>query len=313
MNVLNQEHGDNWALYHGDSVEVLAGLPEGSVDLSVMSPPFNALYVYSPSERDLGNSANDGQFFAHYGLIVEQLLRVTKPGRVMAVHVTDIPAMLSRDGYIGLKDFSGDVIRLHIAHGWTFDARIPIDKNQQAQSIRTHSKGLTMTQLEKDRTWNRPALPDYILKFRKPGENLVPVVNGDVTRDLWIEWANPTWPGQDRCADAGAFATWYGIRESDTLNIAEGREANDERHIAALQLATIERCIRLWSNEGEVVLDPFNGIGSSGFEAIRLNRRYIGVELKPRYFKTAAANLRRAEAESKTADLFSLSGVEVSA
>lgn len=295
MKVLDQEFGAGWAYYNGDSSEVLAGLPDNSVDLSVYSPPFAALYTYSPSERDLGNSSNDDEFFAHFGYIIGEVLRVTKPGRVTCVHVADVPAMLARDGYIGLKDFSGDVIRAYIAAGWTFDARVPIDKNQQAQSIRTHAKGLTMTQMEKDRTWSRPAMPDYILKFRKPGENAVPVNGGDVTRDLWIEYANPTWPGDDdRAADAGAMATWYGIRESDTLQAAPARVAEDERHICPLQLATIERCIRLWSNAGETVLDPFGGIASTGYEAVRLGRRFVGVELKPSYFKQGVKNLRAA-------------------
>ncbi|MCA9878488.1 MAG: site-specific DNA-methyltransferase [Thermomicrobiales bacterium] len=313
MDVINQAHGDAWAMYHGDSAEVLAGLPESSIDLSVYSPPFASLYTYSPSERDLGNNGNDTAFFAHYGFIIEQVLRVTKPGRITAVHVADTPAMLARDGYIGLKDFSGDVIRAYIAAGWVFDSRIPIDKNQQAQSIRTHAKGLTFQQLERDQVWSRPALPDYVLKFRKPGDNAVPV-RGEITRDLWIEWANPTWPDeQDRCTEGGAFATWYGIRETDTLNVLAAREHDDERHICPLQLGTIERCIRLWSNAGEAVLDPFAGIGSTGHEAVRLDRRFVGVELKPSYFRVACANLRAAEQASRQVDLFSMAGIEVPA
>lgn len=315
-NVIDQAHGENWSAYCGDSVEALAGLPTDSIDLSVYSPPFGQLYAYSASERDLGNSADDAQFWRHYGFILDNLLRVTKPGRVTAVHVADIPAMLSRDGYIGLKDFSGDVIRAYIAHGWTFDGRIPIDKNQQAQSIRTHAKGLTMTQMEKDRTWSRPALPDYILKFRKPGENVVPVRGGDVDRETWIEWANPTWPNEhDRCAEGGAFATWYGISESDTLNalrkrgyagLIESRENEDERHICPLQLGTIERVIRLWSNKGETVLTPFLGIGSEAYMALKLGRRAIGCELKRLYWQCAVKNLTLIEREMKEADLVTL-------
>lgn len=306
MNVIDQYVTDDVALYNGDSVEVLQGLPEESIDLSVYSPPFSSLYVYSPSERDLGNSKSGDQFFEHFGFIIDHVLRVTKPGRVTAVHVADTPAMLARDGYIGLKDFSGDVIRAYVNRGWIFDARIPIDKNQQAQSIRTHSKALTMTQMEKDRTWSRPALPDYILKFRKPGENLVPVRGGDVDRNLWIEYANPTWPNEDdRCFDAGSFATWYGIRETETLNVAEGREAQDERHIAPLQLGTIDRCIKLWSNKGETVLSPFAGIGSELYQAVRLGRKGIGVELKPSYYRAAVRNLERAESRNAELPLFS--------
>lgn len=306
MNIVDQAFGEDWAYYQGDSAQVLKGMRSESVDLSVYSPPFAGLYVYSASERDLGNCRTDAEFFEHFRFIIGEVLRVTKPGRVTAVHVADIPAMLARDGYIGLKDFSGDVIRAYIAAGWTFDGRVPIDKNQQAQSIRTHAKGLTMTQMEKDRTWSRPALPDYILKFRKPGENQVPVCGGDVTRNLWIEYANPTWPGDDdRCADAGAFATWYGIHESDTLQVAPARSADDERHICPLQLGTIERCIRLWSNVGETVLDPFGGIASTGHEAVRLGRRFVGCELKAQYWRVGAKNLERAADAKVAPTLFS--------
>ncbi len=306
MNVVDQAFGDDWAYYLGDSAEVLNGLPADSVDLSVYSPPFSQLYTYSASDRDMGNSRSEAEFFEHFRYIIGEVLRVTKPGRVTCVHVADIPAMLARDGYIGLKDFSGDVIRAYIAAGWTFDGRVPIDKNQQAQSIRTHAKGLTMTQMEKDRTWSRPALPDYILKFRKPGENKAPVLGGDVTRDIWIEWANPSWPNEhDRCGDAGALATWYGIRESDTLQAAPARSADDERHICPLQLGTIERCIRLWSNVGETVLDPFGGIASTGHEAVRLGRRFIGCELKQSYWQVGVRNLRRADENRVAPMLFS--------
>jgi DNA modification methylase len=306
VHVLHQAHGETWAFYHGDVIDVLPSLPEGGIDLIVTSPPFAQLYTYSASERDLGNSRTEAEFLEHFAFVVRELLRVLAPGRVAAVHVFDIPAMLVRDGYIGLKDFSGDVIRLFLRHGWTFDARIPIDKNQQAQSLRTHAKGLTFQQLERDRSWSRPALPDYILKFRKPGDNARPV-EGGVSRDQWIEWANPTWPNEhDRCAEFGAHATWYGIRETDTLNalrkrgyagLDESREAADERHICPLQLGTIERCVLLWSNPDETVLDPFGGIASTGYVARKLGRRFVGAELKPSYFAAGARNLRVADAE----------------
>ena len=305
MVVVDQYITDRVASYCGDSCEVLKGLPDNSIDLSVYSPPFASLYTYSPSERDLGNSGNDDAFFGHFEYIISEVLRVTKPGRVTAVHVSDIAAMLNRDGYIGLKDFSGDVIRAYIAAGWTFDARIPIDKNQQAQSIRTHSKALTMSQLERDRSWMRPALPDYILKFRKPGENAEPVLDGGVTRNMWIEWANPSWPREDdRCGDYGAFETWYGIRETDTLNVAEARSNEDERHICPLQLGTIERCIRLWSNEGDTVLDPFGGIASTGYQALKFNRKAILIELKQAYWNVGVRNIKRAEYDDAELPLF---------
>ena len=303
--------GANWQCLLGDSVERLKELADNSIDLSVFSPPFQSLYTYSPTERDLGNSRNAGQFNEHFGFIIDDLFRVTKPGRICAVHVADVPAMMVRDGFIGMKDFSGDVIRLFQERGWIFDARIPIDKNQQAQSIRTHSKALTMAQLHRDRSWLRPAMPDYILKFRKPGDNPVPVVGG-MTGDEWIELANPTWPNEhDRAAEWGAWATWYGIQESDTLQGWQAARGNDdERHICPLQLGTIERCIRLWTNPGETVLDPFNGIGSTGDQALRMERKYIGIELKPEYWQVSVRNLRAAESDMTSIDLFSWAAME---
>ena len=297
--------GKLWRMMLGDSCERIKELADESIDLSVFSPPFASLYTYSASDRDLGNSKNESEFFEHFAFIIKELLRVIKPGRVCAVHVADTPAMLVRDGYIGLKDFSGDIVKAFQAAGWIWDARIPIDKNQQAQSIRTHSKALTMTQMKKDRSWLRPALPDYILKFRKPGENAVPVAGG-MSGDEWIEIANPTWPNeQDRCAEWGAFSTWYGIKESDTLQgWMAARGSKDERHICPLQLGTIRNCIRLWTNPKETVFSPFGGIGSEGHVAIEQDRRFIGIELKPEYYAVAVKNLKKSESDFFAQDLF---------
>jgi DNA modification methylase/superfamily II DNA or RNA helicase len=295
---------ENFKIMLGDSVERMIDIPDESIHLSVFSPPFQSLYVYSPTERDLGNSKNIMEFNNHFSFIVDHLFRVTIPGRICAVHVADVPAMLVRDGYIGMKDLSGDVIKLFQDRGWIFDSRIPIDKNQQAQSIRTHSKGLTMSQMKKDRSWLRPALPDYILKFRKPGDNPIPVC-GDMTGDEWIDLANPTWPNEmDGCSEWGAWSTWYGIKESDTLNVRAARDNKDERHICPLQLGTIERCIKLWSNKGETIFDPFAGIGSTGYRALQMGRKFIGCELKPNYYRVAVDNLKSVVAK-KEDDLFS--------
>ena len=237
------------------------------------------LYQYSSDPEDLSNSKDYDEFFEHYGFIIAELFRVTKPGRNTCVHVQQLTTTLNTDGVIGMRDFRGDVIRAYQDAGWIYHGEVCIDKDPQAQAIRTHSKSLLFVQLRKDSTWSRPALADYILLFRKPGENAVPV-HPDISNDEWIEWARPI---------------WYGIKESDTLNRAPARESNDERHIAPLQLGTIERCIRLWSNPGETVLSPFAGIGSEGYEAIRQGRRFVGIELKPEYFRVAAQNLRKAE------------------
>lgn len=268
----------DYTLMLGDAAERLADVADESIDLSVFSPPFLSLYTYSPTERDIGNCRTPDEFYTHFGYVIDHLLRVTKPGRNCCVHVSQVPAMLARDGYIGIKDFRGGTIEAFEQHGWVYHGEVCIDKDPQAQAIRTHSKGLLFTQLRKDASWLRPALADYILMFRKPGENAVPI-RPDLTNDEWIEWARPI---------------WYGIRESDTLNVAEGREQNDERHICPLQLGTIERCVRLWSNRGETVLSPFAGIGSEGYVAVKLGRRFVGVELKPSYFRAAVRNLQRA-------------------
>lgn len=274
----------------GDAVERLKEIRDESIDLSVFSPPFMSLYTYSPTERDIGNSRTPEEFFEHFGFVIDELLRVTKSGRNCCVHVSQVPAMLIRDGYIGLKDFRGDVIRAFEARGWIYHGEVCIDKDPQAQAIRTHSKGLLFVQLRKDSSWVRPALADYILIFRKPGENKVPI-QPDITNDEWIEWARPI---------------WYGIKESDTLNVSEARENDDERHICPLQLGTIERCIKLWSNPGETVLSPFAGIGSEGYMAIKLGRRFVGIELKKSYFDVAVRNLERALSEKQQKTLFDL-------
>lgn len=306
MPVVDQAHGETWSYYCGDSVEWLPDLPSNSVDHLQGSPPFDDLYTYTGTPRDLGNSRSTAEFFEHFGYLTRELHRVLRPGRVAAIHVMDIPATLVHDGYIGLKDFSGDVIRHFIQHGFVFDARIPIDKNPQSQSIRTHSKGLTFQQLERDQAWNRPALPDYILKFRKPGENAVPVIGGDVTRDLWIEWANPSWPSEhDRCSDAGAFSTWYGISETDTLSKLRDK-GDDGRHVCPLQKGTCERCTRLWTNRDEVVMDPWGGIATVGHVALLQGRRFVGCELKPEWWGEGVRNLNRADEIMATPNMLSM-------
>lgn len=272
--------GQGWTLYEDDCVERLGRLPPHSVDLAVFSPPFIALYTYSASPRDMGNCSGREEFYAHFAFVVEGLKRVIKPGRIVACHVAQVALQKARDGAIALEDFRGDVIRLFQGAGWHYHGEVCIDKDPQAQAIRTKSKGLLFVQLRRDASWSRPALADYILLFRDPGENAVPILP-EITNDQWIEWARPI---------------WYGIQESDTLSVREARGDDDERHIAPLQLGTIERCIRLWSNPGELVLSPFAGIGSEGYVALTTGRRFVGIELKPEYAATAVKNLRRAEA-----------------
>lgn len=280
--------GDGWTLMLGDSSERMAELEDNSVGMSVFSPPFMSLYTYSPTERDIGNSKTEADFFGHFQFIIDHLLRVTQPGRNCCVHVAQVPAMLVRDGWIGMKDFRGKTIEAFMASGWIYHGEVCIDKDPQAQAIRTKAKSLMFTQLKKDASWLRPALADYILVFRKPGVNATPI-HPDISNDDWIEWARPI---------------WYGISESDTLNAAEGRDAKDERHICPLQLGTIERCIRLWSNAGDLVCSPFAGIGSEGCKAVTLDRQYWGCELKESYFRAAKKNLAQAESFKLQPSLF---------
>lgn len=280
--------GDGWQLVNGDSCEELPLLDAESVDFSVYSPPFISLFTYTASERDIGNCATPEEFLKHMSFVIPELLRVTKPGRLTACHIAEVTSTKQTHGVIGLIDLPGMMVRAFTGAGWIYHGRVTIDKDPQAQAIRTKSKALLFVQLKKDSSWLRPALADYILVFRAPGDNATPI-HPDITNEDWIQWARPI---------------WYGVRESDTLNAAEGRGNDDERHICPLQLGTIERCIRLWSNPGELVLSPFAGIGSEGFEAIRLGRRFFGVELKESYATTAARNLQTAELRRTQGRLF---------
>lgn len=286
--VTDEASGEGWRLMLGDSCERLGELPDESIDLSIYSPPFASLYVYSPSERDLGNCSTRAEFLEHYGFVIREMLRVTKPGRLSCVHVAQVALRKSVDGIIGLSDFRGEVIRAHEAAGWIFHGEATVDKDPQVQATRDKVHALLFATLERDAASNRPALADYVLIFRKSGQNARPV-KPTVDRLTWIEWARPV---------------WYDIGEFDTLNVAQAREDADERHICPLQLPLIERCVRLWSNRGELVCSPFAGIGSEGYVAIKHGRRFVGCELKPSYWSTAVRNLERAEAEANAPKLF---------
>lgn len=270
-----EARGENWTLYLGDSCERIGELDDDSVDLSVFSPPFASLYTYSPSARDLGNSHDRDEFFAHFAFIIRDLQRVTKPGRLACVHVQQLTTKKATHGVIGLTDFRGQVIAAFQAEGWVLHGEVTIDKDPQAQAIRTKAQALMFQTLNRDSASSRPALADYLLVFRAPGENTVPI-KPDCDNETWIEWARPV---------------WYSIRETDTLNTAAAREDADERHICPLQLTLIERCVRLWSNRGELVFSPFAGIGSEGYVSIQHGRQFVGIELKRSYWKTAVANL----------------------
>ena len=283
---------ETFEAYLNDSCDKLREFDDNSIHLSVYSPPFADLYTYSATNRDLGNCKDWNEFFEHYSFIIKELLRITKPGRMSCVHTSDIPAMQMKDGYIGIRDFPGSVIEAHTKEGWIFYGRAIVTKNPQAQAIRTKAKGLLFTQLRKDSLASRPALLDHILIFKKAGdpeEPVRPVENNEIDNELWIDWAG---------------GIWTGIHESDTLQYTTARDKDDEKHICPLQLGTIERCIKLYTNPSEVVLSPFAGIGSEGYEAVRLGRKAILIELKQSYFKILLQNMYNIENKTKQPNLF---------
>jgi DNA modification methylase len=288
--ITDQASGDGWTLWLGDSCERMSEIPDESIDLSVYSPPFASLFTYSPSIRDLGNAKDRAEFIQHYSFIIRENLRITKPGRIACVHVQQLTTSKTTHGVIGLTDFRGDVIRAYIDAGWVFHGEVTVNKDPQAQAIRTKAQALMFVTKNRDSSATRPALADYLLLFRKPGDNQVPIKN-DVSNDEWIDWAQPV---------------WWNIRETRTLNARLGREDADERHICPLQLDFIERCVRLWSNPGETVFTPFAGIGSEVYTAVKLGRRGLGIELKPSYWQSAVEVLTGLEHEMSVPSLMDL-------
>lgn len=272
---------------HGDCVEQVAKLEENSIDFSIFSPPFAELFVYSDDIRDMGNSKNYQEFMVHFGFLVKELARVIKSGRLVAVHCMDLPIMKGKEGFVGLRDFSGLLIQAFQNEGFIYHDRITIWKDPVVEMTRTKSIGLLHKTIKKDASMSRTGIPDYILVFRNAGENEVPIVHQDKDEtkenylpvSLWQKYASPV---------------WYDINYSDTLQYRSARDNKDEKHICPLQLETIRRALHLWSNEGETVLSPFGGIGSEGFESIKLNRKPILIELKESYFKQLQKNLKAA-------------------
>lgn len=316
-NVLDQYVSDRVSLYNGDSIEILRGLPDGSVHYSIFSPPFSSLYTYSNSDRDMGNSSGDEEFYTHFGYLITELARVIMPGRLVSVHCMDIPRMKSRDGVIGIKDFPGEIIRAFEATGFIYHSRVVVFKDPLVEATRTKALGLMHKQLCKDSAMCRMGLPDYVLTFRKPGDNPEPVAHPDgldrfygdnepegrkiirpdpdpelvnakqkynmepvYSHQVWRRYASPV---------------WMDIRQSNTLNRAAARDDKDERHICPLQLDLIARCLELWSNPDDIVLDPFAGIGSVPVVALQMGRRALGFELKESYYQQMLINCKQEE------------------
>jgi len=278
-----------------DCIIHMAKMNEQCVDFAVFSPPFPALYAYTSLPEDMGNCDDSGsELKIHLSYFYRGLLRVLKPGRVAIVHVMQIPRM-KRSGGVSLFDFHGLNIRIGQRAGLVYEYDWLVPKNPQAQAIRNKSRELQFAGLESDRAKSRGYLGDYLIKFRAPGDNDVPVVSdGDVSRNDWIQWAE---------------SAWYGIRETNTLNVVEGRGENDTKHICPLQLEVISRCVRLYTNPEEIVFSPFAGIGSEGFEALRLGRRFYGCEIKDEYYDACLRNCERGiEARQDQGELFDLHG-----
>ena len=293
--VIAQEIGDRFALYHGDSCEVLKGIPAESIGYSIFSPPFASLYAYSNSAHDIGNVRNHDEFFDHMSFLISELFRVTKPGRNLSFHCMLLPTSKERDGMIGLTDFRGQLIRAFQAAGWIYHSEVCIWKDPVTAMQRTKALGLLHKQIRKDSCMSRQGIPDYLVTMRKPGEQAIEDrvshsgIGDDIPVGEWQRLASPV---------------WMDINPSDTLQYRSARENEDERHICPLQLEVIRRGLKLWSKADDTVLSPFAGIGSEGVVAVEMGRRFIGVELKDSYYRQAVANLRSAREGGAQLGLF---------
>ena len=290
MNVLDQVVKQKYAIYNGDSCEVIKGIPDNSIHYTIFSPPFESLYTYSNSDRDMGNCKGDKEFAEHFRFLIDELYRVTMPGRLLSFHCMQLPLSKERDGVIGLKDFRGELIRMFQDAGFVYHSEVTIWKNPVTAMQRTKALGLLHKQLKKDSCMSRQGIADFLVTMRKPGDNpeRVSHTNESFPVYVWQHYASPV---------------WMDIKESDTLQRKSAREDKDERHICPLQLEVIRRGIELWTNPGDIVLDPFTGIGSTEYVALKSGRRAIGCELKPSYYKQAVSNCLAALDEGIVEDL----------
>lgn len=316
---LDRREGDGWVAWQGDNVELMKGMPEGSIDLSVTSIPFANLLTYSASTHDLGNCVNHQQFFDHFHFALVEWLRVMKAGRIVACHVMNLPSLKMRDGHIGLIDFRGDTIRAFQRAGFIYHAETVIWKDPVTAMQRSKALGLLHKTIKSDSSMSRMGIPDTVVFFRKPGKNPDPVSHTaeQFPVERWQRYASPVWAttrgiddeGFAVCVEASKGAREGGIHQTETLQARSAREDDDERHLAPLQTEVIRRCIELYSNPRDVVFDPFGGIGSTGVVAIENGRRAVICELKRSYFDQAAANLAVASKRQRQPDLFSLMGM----
>ena len=289
VSVIDQAQGENWVLYHGDCVEVMRGIPDKSIHYSIFSPPFASLYCYSNSPRDMGNCRSNDEFFEHFGFLIAELMRVMQPGRNVSFHCMQLPSSKERDGFIGLKDFRGDLIRAFQSHGFIYASEVVIWKDPVTAMQRTKALGLLHKSVRENASMCRQGIPDYLITMRKPGDVVERVRHSsdDYPVTKWQQIASPI---------------WMDINPSDTLQYMSARDHDDERHICPLQLEVIRRGVELWTNPGDVVLSPFAGIGSEGYVSLQMGRRFIGIELKDSYYRQASKNL--VNALRVTDDLF---------
>lgn len=323
VKVLDQSVTKDWALYNSDCIDVMRGLPENSVHYSIFSPPFSSLYTFSDSPRDVSNNSDDAVFWTHYGYVIEGLFRILKPGRLISIHCMDLPTSITRDGFIGMRDFPGENIRVCQEVGFIYHSRVYIRKDPVSAMQRTKALGLLHKQVTKDSAMSRMAIGDSIVTLRKPGDNDEPISGifeeyyGDDKTDeqlttearrtrlesgsrslalhksilIWQRYAEPIWDD---------------IHQGDTLSFRVARAEHDERHISPLQLTPVRRCVDLWSNPGDVVFSPFAGIGTAGYVAVEMGRRFVGAELKDSYYQQALANLQTAEKNRGRRDLLDI-------
>ena len=319
--VVDQSSGDDWTVWNGDCIDVMRGMPESSVHYSIFSPPFASLYTFSDNPRDVSNNSDDRVFWRHYRYVIEGLYRILKPGRLVSIHCMDLPTSITRDGFVGMRDFPGENIRLCQEVGFVYHSRVWIRKDPVSAMQRTKALGLLHKQIVKDSALSRMAIGDSIITMRKPGANDEPVSgvletyygddqsDDDITAEarrthdrsggrsikdhksilIWQRYAEPI---------------WMDIAQSDVLSHRMAREEHDERHISPLQLTAVRRCIQLWTNPGDVVFSPFSGIGTAGYVAVEMGRRFCGAELKPSYYRQAVENIRAAEGSRLSGTLF---------
>lgn len=278
MDVINEVIKKDYAIYHGDSVDITKNIPDNSIHYTLFSPPFSSLYTYSNSDRDMGNCKGDDEFYTHFKFLAEELYRITMPGRLLSFHCMDLPLMKQRDGVIGLKDFPALLLKIFQDCGFIYHSKVTIFKNPVTEMQRTKALGLLHKQIKKDSSMSRQGLPDYIVTVRKPGENPERITHTDESFPVgvWQNYASPV---------------WMDIRQSDTLQRKSARAEKDERHICPLQLEVIQRCIELWTNPNDIVFDPFGGIGSTAYVALLMGRRAISSELKDSYFEQMKNNV----------------------